>query len=140
MTQVPVRPRVPAARLWQILEEVKRLRRESVRLFEDVAAIVDRMATAHERGVIEAHLAGCTSMTDLIVVARPISPPPLDVVIVRHVHGSVTIEHVTHIGRNDRIERAVPEAVALFWRFMIEKFGVHPTATGAPPDGAGPSP
>jgi hypothetical protein len=73
-------------------------------------------------------------MTDLIVTSRPISEPPLDVVTVRHAHGSIVIEHVTHTGRNDRIERPARDGVALFWRFMIEKFGVHPTPTGASPD------
>jgi hypothetical protein len=38
----------------------------------------------------------------------------------------VRIEHLSVTGRNDRIERPVDESVALFWRFMIEKFGVHP--------------
>jgi hypothetical protein len=28
--------------------------------------------------------------------------------------------------RNDRIGRPVADAVPLFWRFMIEKFGVEP--------------
>lgn len=82
----------------------------------------------------EPQLAGCTAMTDLIVTSRPISSPPLDVVTVRHLYGFVTIEHVTHTGHNDRIERPAKDAVALFWRFMIEKFGVHPTPTGAPPE------
>jgi hypothetical protein len=31
-------------------------------------------------------------------------------------------------GRSNRIERPVDEAVPLFWRFMIEKFGVGPGA------------
>jgi hypothetical protein len=71
-------------------------------------------------------------MTDLIVAARPISEPPVEVVIVRLQWGTVTIEHVSHNGRNDKISRPASEAVRLFWRFMIEKFGVHPTPSGAP--------
>ena len=43
-------------------------------------------------------------------------------------------QRVTHTGRNDCIERPATEAVGLFWRFMIEKFGVHPTPSGAPGD------
>jgi len=29
-------------------------------------------------------------------------------------------------GHNDRIERPVADAVPLFWRFMIAKYGVEP--------------
>jgi hypothetical protein len=29
-------------------------------------------------------------------------------------------------GYDDRIERPASDAVPLFWRFMIEKFGVQP--------------
>ncbi len=101
--------------------------------YEPVLDIVDSIITLE----VEAHLAGCTSMHDLIVAARPISPAPLDVVILRQAYGVVTIEHVTHTGRNDRISRPAQDGVALFWRFMIEKFGVHPTRTGAPSDHRG---
>lgn len=80
-------------------------------------------------------------MFDLLVVATPIPDPPLDVVAVRFAAsyrpvppGTILIEHLATTGRNDRIQRPADEAVALFWRFMIEKFGVHPTPTGAPPD------
>lgn len=78
-------------------------------------------------------LAGTTSMHDLIVVSRPISEPPYDVIAVRapgSVHrprnGHVIVEHLTVTGRNDSLERPVAEAVPLFWRFVIEKYGIHP--------------
>ncbi len=29
-------------------------------------------------------------------------------------------------GHDDRVVRPVAETVPLFWRFMIEKYGVHP--------------
>jgi hypothetical protein len=38
----------------------------------------------------------------------------------------VLIEQQSLTGHDDRIERLASEAVPLFWRFMIEKFGVHP--------------
>jgi len=78
-------------------------------------------------------LAGLTSMHDIIVVSTPIPDPPLDVVAVRAPgslqppkSGHVLIEHLACTGHNDRIERPTSEAVPLFWRFMIEKFGVYP--------------
>jgi hypothetical protein len=79
-------------------------------------------------------LAAFTSMHDLMVVATPIPEAPVDLVAVRapgSLHpasrdGLVLIEHLTVTGNNDRIERPVAEAVPLFWRFMIEKYGVHP--------------
>ncbi|MGC4897447.1 hypothetical protein [Micromonospora sp. DT31] len=83
----------------------------------------------------EALLAGTTSMFDVVVTPKPVTPAPVDVVVVRQTYGTVTIEHLTHTGRNDRIQQPAHEGVALFWQFMIEKFGVHPTPTGAPPDG-----
>ncbi|BBH18575.1 hypothetical protein Back2_28620 [Nocardioides baekrokdamisoli] len=82
----------------------------------------------------DADLAACTSMHDLIVVAEPIPEPPYDVVAIRAPsslahpsNGSVLIEHLSITGRDDRLERPVDEAVLLFWRFMIEKFGVDPS-------------
>jgi hypothetical protein len=81
----------------------------------------------------EMRLAGCTSMHDLIVVPRPIGDPPFDAVVVRapgSIHPPadrhVLIEHLACTGRNERIERPAAEAVPLFWRFMIEKFGIEP--------------
>lgn len=78
-------------------------------------------------------LAGTTSMHDLVVTSTPVVEPPLDVVIVRvpsSLHrpsaGHVLIEQHSLTGHDDRIERPVAEAMPLFWRFMIEKFGVHP--------------
>ena len=79
-------------------------------------------------------LAGTTSMHDLVVTTTPVAEPPFDVVIVRapgSMHspssGHVLIEQQSLTGHDDRIERPATEAVPLFWRFMIEKFGVHPT-------------
>jgi hypothetical protein len=44
--------------------------------------------------------------------------------------GMVVVEHLSVTGRHDRITRPMLEAVPLFWQFMIEKLGVHPTLSG----------
>jgi hypothetical protein len=107
---------------------------------------MDAMATKHEgfrhmeaivRSVLDSgaadRLAAYTSMHDLIVVAVPIPEPPYGVVAVRapsSLHpppdGQVLIEEMSVSGHNDSIVRPVVEAVPLFWRFMIEKYGVAP--------------
>jgi len=77
-------------------------------------------------------LAGLTSMYDLVVTARPIPGPPIETVVVRapasgHVGPrAVLIEHRSPTGHDEWIVRPSSEAVALFWRFMIEKFDVKP--------------
>lgn len=78
-------------------------------------------------------LAAFTSMHDLIVAPTPIPEPPYGVVAVRApgslrepASGLVRIEHLSVTGHDDTIERPVADAVPLFWRFMIEKFGVDP--------------
>lgn len=80
-------------------------------------------------------LAACMSMHDLIVVPTPIPEPPYGVVAVRApgsirqpAMGFVRIEHLSTTGHDDVIDRPVVDAVPLFWRFMIEKFGVDPGA------------
>jgi hypothetical protein len=107
---------------------------------------MDAMATEHEefrhmeaivRSVLDSdaadRLVAYTSMHDLIVVDVPIPEPPYGVVAVRapgSLHapsdGQVLIEEMSVTGHNDRIERPVAETVPLFWRFMIEKYGVAP--------------
>lgn len=78
-------------------------------------------------------LAATTSMHDLLVTDRPITDPPLEVLRVSAPVGSlypadkgdVVIEHLSNSGRNDRVERSAAEAVPLFWRFVVEKFGIE---------------
>jgi hypothetical protein len=97
--------------------------------FEHIAAIVRSVRAMRA----ERDLAAFTSLHDLMVVSEPIPDPPVELVAVR-APGSVAnvsdecvlIEHLSVTGRNDQIERPVAEAVSLFWRFMIEKFGVDP--------------
>ena len=98
-----------------------------------MAAIVDSVvrSNATER------LAARTAMHDLIVVVTPIPDPPYEVVAVR-APGSLRppranhllIEHLSVTGHDDRLERPVDDAVPLFWRFMIEKFGIAPERAG----------
>lgn len=115
--------------------------------WNDILISMARMADEHEefrhmeaivRSVLDCdaaeRLAAYTSMHDLIVVDVPIPDPPYGIVAVRApgsirppCSGHVLIEEMSLTGNNDRIERPVDEAVALFWRFMIEKFGVSPT-------------
>lgn len=103
--------------------------------FEHMADVVDSVR-AHN---LDAHLLACTSMHDLVVAAAPVPErPPIEVVVVRAPSsgevgvGGVLIEHRSVTGRDDRIHRPAGEAVALFWRFMTEKFGLS-TATGTAP-------
>jgi hypothetical protein len=90
----------------------------------------------------EQHLAALTSMHDLVVTARPVPDyRPIEVVVVRSPSsgyvgaGGVFIEHRSVTGHDDRIFRDGAEAVPLFWRFMIEKFGVEPARTESTSDG-----
>ena len=114
--------------------------------WNDIHRTMDEMAMKHEefrhmeaivRSVLDSEavdrLAAYTSMHDLIVVDVPIPEPPYGVVAVRAPgslrpprDGQVLIEEMSVTGHNDRIERPVAEAVPLFWRFMIEKYGVAP--------------
>jgi len=97
--------------------------------FRHMADIADSVLTSGG----EQHLTALTSMHDLVVAARPVPErPPIDVVIVRSPSsgqvsaGGVFIEHRSATGHDDRIFRTSDQAVQLFWRFMIEKFGVIP--------------
>ncbi|NUU19074.1 hypothetical protein HP550_17640 [Cellulomonas humilata] len=94
-------------------------------------------ALPHLRAITESVLAGdgaqqlsaLTSHYDLLVTPRPVpTHPPIEYLHVRTDlepgTGYVVIEHVTPSGRNDKISRPPTEAVALFWRFVAEKFGI----------------
>ena len=116
------------------------------RPWQDMASFLGGMADQHSQfrhladivaSVIDAEsihlLAGCTSMHDLLVVPVPVPDPSLDVILVRApfvagcpTGGMVVIEHQRCTGHNDRIQHPTLEAVALFWRFVAEKYGIHP--------------
>jgi hypothetical protein len=131
---------VTPSRSWQTQSEPFR-----PRPWTDVRDFLAGMAAAHSQftylvdivdSVIEgdraSSLAATTSMHDLVVASVPLQEPPLDVVVVRAPGslyrpsaGNVLIEHLSVTGRNDRIERPSTDAVPLFWRFVIEKFGIQ---------------
>jgi hypothetical protein len=97
--------------------------------FTYLVEIVDSVLTSGLTG----SLAATTSMHDLIVAALPLIEPPFDVIAVRAPGslrepppGQVLMEHLTPTGHDDRITRPAVEAVPLFWRFVIEKFGLRP--------------
>lgn len=82
-------------------------------------------------------LAGFTSMHDLAVTTTPVpTTGPIDVIWVRpRPFGDpdaqdVLIEHCSATGRDDRIVRPAPKAVALLWRFAREKWGIMPIDQG----------
>ena len=71
-------------------------------------------------------LVGSTTLDGLAVRPLPVPELPYDVIVVRVVDESVLITHRSVTGRDDRIERPAAQVIPLFWRFMIEKFGIHP--------------
>lgn len=114
--------------------------------WDEIHRTMSALATAHPpfrhmeaivRSVLDSdvvdRLAASTSMHDLVVVPVPVPEPPYGIVAVRAPgslrsprDGHVLIEEMSATGMNDRVERPVDEAVPLFWRFMIEKYGVRP--------------
>ena len=99
--------------------------------FQAVLDIADSVIASKRTDDLAAH----TSMHDLLVRPTPVHDGGKDFVAVRAsgtfarsgaVIGSIAIEHVSETGRDDRLVRPVSEAVPLFWRFMIEKWGIHP--------------
>jgi hypothetical protein len=83
-------------------------------------------------------LAATTSLRDLVVTTSPASEPPIDVIIVRSAismyppaPGEVSIDHIATSGLTEHIARPVDEVLPLFWRFVLEKYGLrtdHPDA------------
>lgn len=99
--------------------------------FRHMADIVDSVV----RSDAVDRLAGCTSMHDLVVVPRPEPEPPYGAIIVRAPGslanprvGEVIVEHTSVTGKRDLVARPVADAVPLFWRFVIEKYGIEPTS------------
>jgi hypothetical protein len=97
--------------------------------FQHMTDIVDSVIAA---GLTD-RLAATTSMHDLLVARMPIADPPYDLIHVAAPgsrrppkSGEVIIEHRAASADNDRIARPVSEAVRLFWRFVIEKYGIRP--------------
>ena len=100
---------------------------------EDLEHLRAIVATVLESGRAEDLAVSTGAVCDLAVTPTPLSGPPHDVVLVsapNGVHppprGQVRIQHLALVGHQDSITRPVAEAVALFWRFMIEKYGIAP--------------
>ena len=97
--------------------------------YAHMAAVADSVIASGVAG----QLAGTTSMHDILVVTVPPPDPPYDLIAVRAPSSvrnpspeQVIIEHRSCTGHNDLIERPATEAVRLFWRFVIIKYGIHP--------------
>jgi hypothetical protein len=86
-------------------------------------------------------LSATTSLRDLVVTASPASEPPIDIIIVRSfismyppAPGEVSIDHIATSGRSEHIARPVDEVLPLFWRFVLEKYGLHTNQPDAHPE------
>ena len=101
------------------------------RLMSDGATFVEPIL-AVARSVVEEgadeQIGGHTSMQDLLVTSLPVGPEPFDHVRVSLLPrtSSVRISHFSGVGNDDATVRPASDVVPLFWRFMIEKYGVHP--------------
>jgi hypothetical protein len=113
---------------------------ELVEEFQDLAdkspryvPIVEILLSVISSGLASS-LAATTSMHDLIIVTSPPPTVPFDAIRVSvdstandgNPSNSVTIRHQTVSGHDDQLSRSGSEAVSLFWRFVIEKFGLDP--------------
>ena len=112
-------------------------------LLDEGASFVAPMLSVARSVVVEgadSQIGGHTSMHDLVVTSLPVgSAVPRDQVRVALAPtpgpraefrlsrpGIVRISHYSGVGQDDEIERPASEVLPLFWRFMIEKYGVHP--------------
>lgn len=87
--------------------------------------------------VLESHMADrlavTTSLWDLVITPGPPGEPPLDVIIVRSdvsmspsAPGEVRIQQFATSGLKEDLTRPATEVLPLFWRFVIEKYGLQP--------------
>lgn len=96
--------------------------------YDWIAPMLDIARSVIDEGA-SGELLAHTSMHDLKVT----TPPRPTWARADHVHvellpdrRGVRIRHRAMTGPDDSIERPNSDAVSLFWRFMIEKYGVHP--------------
>lgn len=123
------------ARPWEEISEFLGSMAQRYPEFGHMAAIASSVLASGVAG----QLAATTAMHDLIVVTVPVPEPPYDAIAVRApgslyppLDGHVLIEHLSCTGHNDRVERPAGDAVRLFWRFVITKYGVHPDPPATP--------
>jgi hypothetical protein len=100
--------------------------------YPDFRYMIDIIDSVVDSGADEL-LAGSTSMHDLMVVPRPIGVYVREMIAIRAPGsirpvpaGQMRIEHLSSTGLNDSVDRPPSQAVALFWRFVIEKYGITP--------------
>lgn len=111
---------------WPDLADRYRVLATDIPATAPVLAVIESVI---ENGM-EGRLTACTSMHDLMVTTEPPTPPPIDVIFVRSVgsrksqDGQVTIEHTASSGLRERITRPEGEVLPLFWRFVLEKYGL----------------
>jgi hypothetical protein len=113
------------------MTDIRAMYENSVKAHSEAGYLLDVLGSI-ERSPALPMLAVSTSMHDLVVTDRALGDPPVEVVVVRAPGsirsasgpGLVRVEHLSHTGRNDVIERPTSEAVPLFWRFVSEKFGI----------------
>jgi hypothetical protein len=138
LNEAPGRPRI-SPRLWtypfhaqswdEIQDEYTALASRDTSL-APWAAIANSVGASPAKGQLAGRIT--THVHDLEVTTAPVGEPPVEVVVVRSPHslhdrspkGKVVIEHLSTTGRDDKSERSVEDAVPLFWRFILEKFGV----------------
>jgi hypothetical protein len=93
-----------------------------------IAPMLDIAQSVTDEGATEDLLAH-TSMHDLVVTIPPRRAQTetdfVRVELLSHQRG-VRIWHRPLVGLADDLTRPSDEAVSLFWRFMIEKYGIHP--------------
>lgn len=111
--------------------EVVRQCREYTELLPAYGTLL-AVAVSIADGPAAASLAGQAWFRDLAVTPSSMAEDPDELLVVSlepdprpvPVADRVTIEHRTATGRDDRISRPATEALPLFWRFAIEKFGI----------------
>lgn len=98
-----------------------------------IIEIIDSVRACGADGV----LAAARTIGALNVVDVDATEPPYSVLSVsiipagRTAAGAVQVRHVSCSGLAEDIVRPLDDAAPLFWRFVIEKFGIQPTATAA---------
>lgn len=112
-----------AGRYWQLADGAPEL----LAIIEIIDSVIAVRA--------EAALAANRTIGALNVVSVNAADPPYSVVSVsafppgRSAPAMVQVEHVSGSGLAEVVVRPAEEAVPLFWRFVIEKFGIEPVAS-----------
>lgn len=118
------------AREWTDLLDEYRSAVDSLPTLAPLVSIIESVL----QNQMQDQLVATTSMWDLVITTAPPGEPPLDVIVVRSTvsmrpspPGEVRIEHFATSGLKEEVDRPVAEALPLFWRFVVEKYGLHPS-------------